>query len=89
VGQTLERLQGALASLGWVQRGKRAVRRQDVQEGQQCRDGVLEGLVQGQHLLGHLRPDRAWAVALLNVGIPLESGMHSPYQPLRGVAHRS
>ena len=51
---------------------KRAVVRQGLQQRQQRRDGVLEGLVQRQHLPGDLGPDGAGVVAVLDVAVALE-----------------
>ena len=45
---------------------------QRVQERQQRRDGVLERLVERQHLPGHLGPDGRVVIVLLDVGVALE-----------------
>ena len=61
--QALERVEGALAALRRVERAGRGCRPAGVQQPQQRRDGLLEGLVQRQHLPGHLGPDGARVVA--------------------------
>jgi hypothetical protein len=43
---TLQRRQGALAALGWIEMAERAVVGQSVQKSEQRRDHVLEGRVQ-------------------------------------------
>ena len=58
----LERLERALAALRRVEGAKRTVVRQHLQEGQQRREGVLQGLVERQHLAGHLGPHRAGVI---------------------------
>src|SRR5262249_54788282 len=52
----LERIQGALAALGRIQRQEGAVLRQDVQQREQHRSGVLEGVVERQDMPRHLGP---------------------------------
>ena len=59
----LEAVERALAPLRRIELQKRAVLRQGVQQRQQRREGVLEGLVQRQHLPGHLGPDGARVIA--------------------------
>ena len=59
----LERLKRALATLRRIEGAKRTVVRQHLQEGQQRREGVLEGLVERQHLAGHLGPHGAGVIA--------------------------
>ena len=51
---------------------KRAVLRQGVQQRQQRRQGVLEGLVQRQHLPREPGPPGAGVVRVLDLGIALE-----------------
>ena len=62
----------ALAALRRVEGAKRTVLRQHLQEGQQRREGVLQGLVERQHLAGHLGPHRAGVVPLVEVTVALE-----------------
>ena len=57
--EALEGVERALAALRGVERQERTLLRQDVQEGQQRWEGVLEGLVQRQHLPGQLGADGA------------------------------
>ena len=59
----LEGVERALASLRRIERAKRAVLRQGVQERKQRRDGVLEGFVQRQDLPCDLGPDGAGLIA--------------------------
>jgi hypothetical protein len=68
----LERREQALAALRRVEGAKRTVVRQHLQERQQRRNGVLQGLVQRQHLAGHLGPHRAGVIRLFQVAIALE-----------------
>ena len=70
--EPFERGEGALAPLRRVERQKRAVLGQGVEQGEQRRDGVLEGLVERQHLSGRLGPHGARVVVLLDVGVALE-----------------
>ena len=65
-------VQRALAALRRVEGAKRTVVRQHLQERQQRREGVLEGLVERQHLAGHLGPHRAGVVPLVEVAVALE-----------------
>src|SRR5438309_2058122 len=53
-------------------RKKGAVVRQGLQEGQHRWKGVLERLVEGEHLPSDLGPDRARVVVLLHVAIAPE-----------------
>ena len=50
--------------------------RERVEQGQQRRDGVLEGLVQRQQLPGHLGAQGAGVVALVDMGIAPEQVEH-------------
>ena len=59
----LERLEGALAPLRGIERAEGAVLGQGVQQPEEGRDGLLQGLVQRQHLPGDLGPDGARLVA--------------------------
>jgi hypothetical protein len=52
----LEPVERALAPLRWVEVAKRALLRQHLQQRQEGREHVLEGLVEGEHLPGHLLP---------------------------------
>ena len=65
----LERLQGALAPLGWIEPQEGAVLWQSLQQRQQGRNRVLERLVQRQHLPGDFGADDARLVVLLHVAI--------------------
>jgi hypothetical protein len=65
-------VENTLAPLRRIERQKRAVLRQGVKQGEQCRDDPLEGFVERQHLPGQLGPDGARVVALLDMGIALE-----------------
>ena len=72
--QALERVQGAPTALRRVEGTKGAVVRQHLQERQQRREGVLEGLVERQHLPGHLGPHGAVVVVLLKVAVASRAG---------------
>ena len=65
----LERLERALAALRRIEAAKRTVLRQDLQEGEQRRNRVLEGLIQGQHLAGHFGPDSAHFILVLHMAV--------------------
>ena len=69
---TLERGEGALAPLRWIELQERTVVRQGVQEPQQRRTRVLERRVERHHLASHFGPDGAQVVVLLDMGVPLE-----------------
>ena len=62
----------ALAPQRRIEGQERAVRWQGVQEGEQRRDRRLQRLVQGEELPGHLGPDGAGVITLLDVAIALE-----------------
>ena len=64
----LERVEGALAALGRIQRQEGAVLRQDVQQRQQRGHGILEGLVERQDVPRHLGPHGAGLVTVLHRG---------------------
>ena len=68
----LSAVERALAALRRVQVQKGAVVRQGVQERQQRREGLLEGLVQGQHLPRDLGPDGARVIAVVHMAVALE-----------------
>jgi hypothetical protein len=70
--EALEPVERALAPLRWIERQEQAVRWQSVQEGEQRRDHRLQRLVQGEDLPGHLGPDGARVITLLDVAIALE-----------------
>src|SRR5919197_724850 len=55
--EALEPVERALAPLRWIERQKRAVRWQGVQEGEQRRERRLQRLVQAEELPCHLGPD--------------------------------
>ena len=63
----LERLEGALAPLQWIELEEWAVLRQGLQEHQQRWDGVMKTLVQRQHLPGHLGPHRPRIIAAIDL----------------------
>ena len=67
---------------------ERAVLRQGIQQRQQGRDGVLEGLVERQHLPGHLGADGARVVAVLDVAVALEQVEHREVGRGLAVGHR-
>src|SRR5262249_5806505 len=50
----LERCERALAALGRIELAERALVRQRVEQCEERRQGVVQGLVQGQYLAGHL-----------------------------------
>ena len=68
----LERGEGPLPSLRRIERQERAVGGQRLQECQQCRDGLLQRLIQGQEVPRHFGPHGAWLVSVLDVHIVLE-----------------
>ena len=70
--QTLEGVERALPSLWGIKRQEGAVVRQGVQEPEQCRQRLLEGRVQRQHLPGDPGADGAGVVAVLDAGVALE-----------------
>ena len=72
----LERLQGTPAPLWRLEGEKRMVLRQGLQEPEERRDGLLERLVQGQHLPRHPGPDGAGVVAVLHLRIALQQVEH-------------
>ena len=84
----LERLQRALAPLRRIELLEGAVVRQGLQEGEQRGDGLLQGLVQRQHLPGDLGPDGARVVTLLDVGIALEQFDHREIGRGFAIGHR-
>ena len=86
--QALEGLEGALAALRRIEFQERAVGRQHVQQRQQCRQRVLEGVVQRQHLPGQLGAQGAHVIAILNVGIVLEQLDHWEVGGGLAVGHR-
>ena len=49
-----------------------AVLGQGVEEGEQGREGLLERRVEGQHLPGHLGPDGAGVITLVDMAVALE-----------------
>ena len=65
----------ALAPLGRIEPQERTVLLERVEQGQQRRDGVLEGLVKRQQLPGHLGADPR-VVALVDTGIAPEQVEH-------------
>ena len=67
----LERLEGALAALRRIEAPGTGCPPAGVQEREQRRDGLLEGLVQRQELPGDLGPDRARLVAVLDCAVAL------------------
>ena len=68
----LEPVERALAALRRVEVQKGTVVRQRLQERQQRREGLLEGLVQRQHLPGDLGPDGAGVIAVLHMAVALQ-----------------
>ena len=71
-----ERRKRTLAALGRVEGQKGTVVRQPIEQRQQGRDGVLEGLVQRQELPGHFGPDGPQVVAVVDMGIASEQVEH-------------
>src|SRR5262249_51976783 len=63
--EALEPIKRALAPLWGIKRQERAVRGQDVQEGEQRWDRPVQRLVQGEELPSHLGADGTGVVALL------------------------
>jgi hypothetical protein len=61
-----------LPPLGRIERQEGTVGRQGVQERQQRRDGLLDGLVQGQEVPRDVGPDGTRLVPVLDVQIALE-----------------
>src|SRR5206468_6942332 len=51
--ETLERLEGALTPLRWIELPEGTVVWQSLQERQEGRDGVLQPLIERQYLPGH------------------------------------
>jgi hypothetical protein len=74
--QTFERVKGPLPALRGIEPQEQAVVRQRLQQRQQRRDGVLEALVEGEHLPGHLGPDGVCVIVLVNMAIALEQLNH-------------
>ena len=70
--QALQGVERALPSLGGIERRKRAVRGERVQQRQQGRDGVPQALVERQHVSGDLGADRARVVAVRDLEVRLE-----------------
>ena len=68
----LERLERALAALWGLERAEGAVVGQDVQQPEEGGDGLLQGLVQRQHLPGDLGADGARLIGVLDVDVALE-----------------
>ena len=86
--EPFERGESALAPLRRVERQEWAVLRQSVEQGEQRRDDVLEGLVERQHLPGGLGPHGARVVMLLDVGVALEQINHREVWRRLAVGHR-
>ena len=86
--QALEAVERALAPLRWIERQERTVRWQGVQEGEQRRDRRLQRLVQGEELPGHLGPDGAGVVTLLDMAIALEEVDDGEIRRRLAVRHR-
>ena len=84
----LEGLEGALAALRRIEGAKRTVLRQHLQERQQRREGVLQGLVERQHLAGHLGPHRAGVILLVEVAVALEQVKDGEVGCRLAVGHR-
>jgi hypothetical protein len=70
--EALEAVERVVAPQRWIEGQERAIRWEGVQKGEQCRDRRLQRLVQGKELPGHLGPDGAGVVALLNVAIAFQ-----------------
>ncbi len=86
--QALECLQDALAALQGLELQKGAIVWQGVQQREQGRDDLLEGLIQGEHLPDDLGPDGAYIVALLHVDIALEQVEHGEIRGGLAIGHR-
>jgi ABC-type uncharacterized transport system ATPase subunit len=72
----LEPVERVLTPLRGIEREERAVRGQGVQEGEHRRDRRVQRLVQGEELPGHLGPDGAGVITLLDVAIALQKVNH-------------
>jgi hypothetical protein len=68
----LEGVKQTLAPLWWVEGAKRAVVWQGVQQPEESRDGLLQGLVQRQHLPGDLGPNGARLICILDMDVMLQ-----------------
>src|SRR5215471_11885611 len=84
----LECLQDALAALRGIELQKGALVWQGVQQREQGRDNLLEGLIQGEHLPGDLCADGAQIVALLHVDIALEQVEYGKIRGGLAIGHR-
>jgi hypothetical protein len=84
----LEPVERALAALRRVQVQKGTVRRRGIQEGEQRWDGLLEGLVQRQHLPGDLGADGASVVGALQVAVAPQQVKHREIGRRLAIGHR-
>ena len=84
----LEPVERALAALRRVQVQKGAVVRHGVQERQQGRKGLLERLVQGEHLPRDLGADGAHVIAVVHMAVALEQVRDGEVGRRLAVGHR-
>jgi hypothetical protein len=85
----LEPVERALAALRRVEIEKGAVVRHGVQERQQRREGLLERLVEGEHLAGHLGADGARVIAVVHLAVALQQVHDGDVGRRFAVGHRS
>ena len=67
-----EGVEQTLTPLRWIEGAKRAVVRQGIQQPEEGRDGLLQGLVQRQHLPGDPGPDGTRLIGVLDMDIALQ-----------------
>ena len=84
----LEPIERALAAMHRVQVHKGAVVRQGIQEPQQRREGVLERLVEGEHLSRDPGPDGAGVIAVVHMAVALQQVHDGEVGRRLAVGHR-
>jgi hypothetical protein len=84
----LQAVERAPAPLRRIEREKRAVLWQGVQEGQEGRDRLLQGGVEREHLPGHTSPDSTRVVTVLHLDVALQQVEHREVRRGFAVGHR-